>query len=89
MAGYSQQLLDSGRMRRLTGTVSAAMLYGFAGWGRREETLEGHGTGCSDGGGDELRGWMGQGLAVAAMGAPAMALAAERRRRMEREWGGK
>ena len=40
-------------------------------------------------GDDELRGWMGQGLAVAAMGAPAMALAAERRRRMEREWGGK
>jgi len=87
--GLAGSLAGSGGMRRLTGTVSAAMLYGFAGWGRREETLEGHGTGCSDGGGDELRGWMGQGLAVAAMGAPAMALAAERRRRMEREWGGK
>jgi len=30
-----------------------------------------------------------QGSSAAAMGAPAMALAADRRRRMEREWGGK
>ena len=38
-------------------------------------------------GGDEQREWMGQGLAAAAMGAPAMSLAAERRRKMERAGG--
>ena len=38
-------------------------------------------------GGDKQREWMGQGLATAAMGAPAMSLAAERRRKMERAGG--
>ena len=42
-------------------------------------------------GGDKQREWMGQGLAAAAMGAPAMSLAAERRRKngeSRREDGG-
>ena len=52
--------------------------------GRREEGME---LGAQRVGGDKQREWMGQGLATAAMGAPAMSLAAERRRRMERAGG--
>ena len=46
--------------------------------GRREEGME---LGAQRVGGDEQREWMGQGLAAAAMGAPAMPLAVERRRK--------
>ena len=46
--------------------------------GRREEGME---LGAQRVGGDKQREWMGQGLAAAAMGAPAMSLAVERRRK--------
>ena len=73
LAGCSQQPLDSGDTFWL----------GWLGDGARR----GMELGAQRVGGDKQREWMGQGLATAAMGAPAMSLAAERRRKMERAGG--